>query len=88
MNVAHLRVRLDQAWEVRHGSPDHRTAVGAFLPDLVRDAQSMVRTTNGIERRAARRVLAGVYRLANFYVAYQPAPRQKPSASTATPVTC
>ncbi|HVE95885.1 MAG TPA: hypothetical protein VNA67_02710 [Pseudonocardiaceae bacterium] len=33
-----------------------------------------MRTTKGIERRAARRVLAGVYRLADFSVAYQPAP--------------
>ncbi|MGH3800583.1 MAG: helix-turn-helix domain-containing protein [Pseudonocardiaceae bacterium] len=74
VNVAHLRVRLDQAWVVRHASPDHRTAVGALLPDLIRDAQRAVRTTKGIDRRAARRVLAGVYRLADFYVAYQPAP--------------
>jgi transcriptional regulator with XRE-family HTH domain len=74
VNLGHLRVRLDQAWEVRHSSPDHRTAVGALLPDLIRDAQRAVRTTKDGERRAARRVLAGVYRLADFYVAYQPAP--------------
>jgi hypothetical protein len=74
VTVAHLRVRLDQAWVVRHSSPDHRTAVGALLPDLIRDAQRAVRATKGVERRAARRVLAGVYRLADFYVAYQPAP--------------
>ncbi len=74
VNVAHLQVRLDQAWKVRHSSPDHRTAVGALLPDLIRDAQRAVRTTKGIERRAARRVLAGVYRLTDFSVAYQPAP--------------
>jgi len=74
VNVAHLQVRLDQAWTVRHASPDHRTAVGALLPDLIRDGQRAVRTTKDSERRAARRVLAGVYRLANFYVAFQPAP--------------
>lgn len=73
-NVAYLRVRLTQSWEVRPSSPDHQTAVGALLPDLVRDAQYTARTTKGIERRAARRVLAGVYRLADFSVAYQPAP--------------
>ncbi|MBV9163565.1 MAG: helix-turn-helix domain-containing protein [Pseudonocardiales bacterium] len=74
VNVAHLQMRLDQAWDVRHSSPAHRTAVGALLPDLIRDGQRAVRTTKGSERRTARRVLAGVYRLADFYVAYQPAP--------------
>ncbi|MDQ3152546.1 MAG: helix-turn-helix domain-containing protein [Actinomycetota bacterium] len=74
VSVAHLRVRLDQAWQVRHSSPDHRTAVGALLPGLIRDAQGAVRSTMGTARRAARRVLAGVYRLTDFYVAYQPAP--------------
>ncbi len=74
VSVAHLQVRLDQAWEVRHSTPNHRTAVGALLPDLIRDAQCAVRTTAGTQRRGARLVLAGVYRLADFYVAYQPAP--------------
>lgn len=74
VSVTHLRARLDQAWQVRHSSPDHRTAVGALLPGLIRDAQAAVRSTKGPPRRAARMVLAGVYRLADFYVAYQPAP--------------
>ncbi|HEU0086057.1 MAG TPA: helix-turn-helix transcriptional regulator [Pseudonocardiaceae bacterium] len=74
VSAAHLQARLDQAWQVRHASPDHRTAVGALLPGLICDAQAAVRSTQGEVRRAARRVLAGVYRLANFYVAYQPAP--------------
>lgn len=73
-SVAHLRVRLDQAWRVRHGSPDHRTQVAVLLPDLIRDARAAVRSHTGELRRQARRVLAGVYRLADFYVAYQPAP--------------
>jgi transcriptional regulator with XRE-family HTH domain len=73
-NVEHLALRLDQAWQVRHASPDHRTQLGALLPDLIRDAQHAARTVTGDERRAARRVLAGVYQLADFYVAYQPAP--------------
>jgi transcriptional regulator with XRE-family HTH domain len=74
VNVAYLQMRLDQAWNVRHSSPDHRTAVGALLPDLIRDGQRAVRTMKGGERRSARRVLAGVYLLADFYVSYQPAP--------------
>lgn len=73
-NVAHLRMRLSQAWEVRHASHDHRTQVAALLPDLIRDSQTAVRATTGEQRREARRVFAGVYRLADFYVAYQPAP--------------
>ncbi|MEU5847416.1 helix-turn-helix domain-containing protein [Saccharopolyspora shandongensis] len=74
VNLAHLRERLVAAWDLRHSSPDHRTKVGAILPGLIRDAQRAVRSRWGEERRDARRVLAGVYQLADFYVAYQPAP--------------
>lgn len=73
-SVPHLAHRLDQAWRVRHSSPDHRTQLGILLPDLIRDAQAAVRLLRGDERRDARRVLSGVYQLADFYVAYQPAP--------------
>ncbi|SFB54632.1 Transcriptional regulator, contains XRE-family HTH domain [Amycolatopsis marina] len=73
-DVAHLKSRLEQAWRVRHASPDHRSQLGSFLPSLIRDAQRAVRTLRGEERRDARRVLSGVYQLADFYVAYQPAP--------------
>lgn len=72
--IDHLAVRLDQAWTVRHASSDHRTQLGSLLPGLITDAQRAVRTVPRDERRGARRVLAGVYRLADFYVAYQPAP--------------
>ncbi|MCM6774955.1 helix-turn-helix domain-containing protein [Nocardia sp. CDC159] len=73
VSVPHLAERLRQAWQVRHSSPDHRTQLGALLPGLIRDAQSAARVP-GEHRRAARTVLAGVYQLADFYVAYQPAP--------------
>jgi transcriptional regulator with XRE-family HTH domain len=73
-NVVHLALRLDQAWRVRHASPDHRTQVAALLPDLIRDARVAVWSHTGEQRRQARQVLAGVYRLATFFVAYQPAP--------------
>ncbi|WP_312884454.1 helix-turn-helix domain-containing protein [Nocardia barduliensis] len=69
----HLALRLRQAWHVRHASPDHRTQLGSLLPGLIRDAQNAVRL-RGDDQRAARRVLAGVYQLADFFVAYQPAP--------------
>ncbi|HEU5471695.1 MAG TPA: helix-turn-helix transcriptional regulator [Actinophytocola sp.] len=73
-DVDHLALRLRQAWRIRHASPDHRTQLGALLPGLIGDAQLAVRARPNGERREARRVLAGVYRLADFYVAYQPAP--------------
>ncbi|WP_245671358.1 hypothetical protein [Nocardia amamiensis] len=67
-----LALRLHQAWQVRHSSPDHRTQLGALLPGLIRDAQGAARVP-GDDRRAARRVLSGVYQLTDFFVAYQPA---------------
>lgn len=74
-SLAHLGLRLAQAWTVRHGSPDHRTQLGALLPSLIRDAQRAVRLHHDpIARREARRLLAKVYQLADFYVAYQPVP--------------
>ncbi|GAA5044577.1 hypothetical protein GCM10023318_07520 [Nocardia callitridis] len=72
-SIEHLAVRLQQAWHVRHASPDHRTQLGALLPGLIRDAQGAARAV-GADRRTARKVLAGVYQLTDFYVAYQPAP--------------
>ncbi|MBB5155755.1 helix-turn-helix domain-containing protein [Saccharopolyspora phatthalungensis] len=74
VDLAHLTERLAVAWKVRHSSPDHRTQLGALLPGLIRDAQRAVRVHQGAERRQARRILAGVYQLADFYVAFQPAP--------------
>lgn len=72
-SMQYLAERLRQAWHVRHSSPDHRTQLGSLLPGLIRDAQSAARST-GPDRRTARKLLAGVYQLADFYVAYQPAP--------------
>jgi transcriptional regulator with XRE-family HTH domain len=73
-NVDHIALRLTQAWTVRHSSSDHRTQLGALLPDLIKDAQTAVRTVGVDQQRQARRVLADVYRLADFYVAFLPAP--------------
>jgi hypothetical protein len=44
------------------------------LPDLIRQGQRAVRLRPDGQRREARRILAGVYQLADFYVAFQPAP--------------
>jgi len=69
----HLAERLRQAWHIRHASPDHRTQLGLLLPGLIRDSQGAARVGSQ-DRRTARKLLAGVYQLTDFYVAYQPAP--------------
>ncbi len=73
-SLDHLEVRLAQAWQVRHSSPDHRTRLGQLLPALIRDARNTARTASDDRRRRARRLLSGVYQLADFYVAHLPAP--------------
>ena len=73
-DLRHLEARLAAAWRIRHSSPDHRTQLGTLLPGLIRDAQAAVRLQRDQQRRQARRLLAGVYTLADFYVAYQPDP--------------
>ncbi|MEU7279161.1 helix-turn-helix transcriptional regulator [Streptomyces sp. NPDC045431] len=73
--TAHLRARLSRAWAARHSAPHHREVIGALLPDLIRDAQLAVRQADRAgERRAAQAVLAEVYSLCQFFVAYQPDP--------------
>jgi transcriptional regulator with XRE-family HTH domain len=70
---AHLRARLAHAWAARHSAPNHRDVVGQLLPDLIRDGQLTVRqASTPVERRAAQAMLAEVYSLAQFFLAYQP----------------
>lgn len=71
-DLAHLRARLDTAWRVRHSSPNHRTAIADFLPDLIRDAGVASRLHEGLARREAYAILAQVMGLAQMYLAYQP----------------
>lgn len=72
--VAHLRARLDQAWTARHSSPNHREVLGQLLPALIEDAQLAAhQAEERTERRAAQAVLAEVYALSQFFIAYQPA---------------
>lgn len=71
---AHLRARLARSWAARHSAPDHRTVLGGILPDLLRDAQHLVRATEDAGRREANALLAEAYNLSQFYLAYQPAP--------------
>ncbi|MEU6371242.1 helix-turn-helix transcriptional regulator [Streptomyces sp. NPDC046931] len=71
--AAHLRARLARAWSARHSASNHREVIGALLPGLIGDAQLAVRQAEtGADRRAAQAVLAEVYSLTQFFVAYQP----------------
>lgn len=70
--LGHLEARLDAAWRARHASPDHRTVLGGLLPELIRNAKQAVRGYEGAERRHALSLLARIYNLAQFFVAYQP----------------
>lgn len=69
----HLRARLDAAWRARHASPDHRTTLGAILPDLIRDIQLAATMYRDAPRRRAQALLAEVYGLTQMFLAYQPA---------------
>ncbi|MEV7536417.1 helix-turn-helix domain-containing protein [Streptomyces hydrogenans] len=69
----HLAARLTRAWTARHKSPNHRDILGALLPDLIRDAQLAVRAAETpVDWRAAQAILAEVYSLSQFFLAYQP----------------
>jgi hypothetical protein len=46
--------------------------LGALLPDLIRDAKRAVRTYEDAQRRRALSLLAQIYNLAQFFLAYQP----------------
>ncbi|GAA0373036.1 hypothetical protein GCM10010151_73880 [Actinoallomurus spadix] len=69
----HLRARINAAWRARHAAPDHRTVLGRLLPDLIRDTQRAVQFYESGDRRQAQAMLADVYNLSQFFLAYQPA---------------
>lgn len=68
-----LTARVDQAWQVWHGSYTERGEAAALLPDLLTDARRVVRALDGDDRRRALAELARVYHLAQLYFAHQPA---------------
>ena len=71
--VPHLEARLHAAWKARHAAKNHREAIGRLLPDLIRDAQALVRAADSSnERRRAQALLAQTYSLSQFFIAYQP----------------
>ncbi|RPE40287.1 DNA-binding XRE family transcriptional regulator [Streptomyces sp. Ag109_O5-1] len=71
--IPHLEARLHAAWKARHGAGNHREEIGKLLPDLIRDAQALVRHADSSnDRRHAQALLAEAYSLSQFFVAYQP----------------
>ncbi|MCT2590237.1 helix-turn-helix domain-containing protein [Streptomyces sp. N2-109] len=72
-DAAHLRARLAHAWTARHSAPNHRDVIGRLLPNLILDGQLAVRQADtAADRRAAQSLLAEVYSLSQFFLAYQP----------------
>ncbi|WP_129307637.1 helix-turn-helix transcriptional regulator [Streptomyces sp. L2] len=72
-SVRHLEARLHAAWKARHAAENHREAIGKLLPDLIRDAQVLVRhADSSADRRSAQALLSQTYSLSQFFVAYQP----------------
>ncbi|MFI0983610.1 helix-turn-helix domain-containing protein [Streptomyces sp. NPDC021093] len=74
VDVAALRGRVEQSWRLWHTSGHNRTEVGALLPDLIRDAEQAVRSTDGATRREANVVRSDVYRLVGQATAYVASP--------------
>ncbi|MER5334915.1 helix-turn-helix transcriptional regulator [Micromonospora sp. NPDC002717] len=72
-SLSRIRERLAAAWRARHQSSDHRTVLGALLPDLLRDAQRAALAYEGVEHRQAQALLAEALGLAQMFLAYQPA---------------
>ncbi|MEU1628892.1 helix-turn-helix transcriptional regulator [Streptomyces sp. NPDC020096] len=71
--IAHLHARLTKAWNARHSAPNHRKVIGGLLPELIRDARLAVRQADATaDRRTAQGILAEVYGLSQFFIAYQP----------------
>ncbi|MFE6686725.1 helix-turn-helix domain-containing protein [Streptomyces sp. NPDC057743] len=71
--IGHLRGRLARAWQARHSAPNHREVIGALLPELIRDAQlAVLQADSARQRREAQGLLAEVYGLSQFFLAYQP----------------
>ncbi|GGT53341.1 helix-turn-helix domain-containing protein [Streptomyces purpureus] len=70
VDVAELQGRIDQTWSLWHASPQNRSEVARLLPTLIRHAEAVARTAEGVERRAAQVALSDVYRLTGQATAY------------------
>ncbi|GAA0513719.1 helix-turn-helix transcriptional regulator [Saccharopolyspora thermophila] len=69
-NVAALKQSTDYAWNLWHNSPTPRSAAGALLPGIIRDARRAARTLDGKPRRSAYATLTSAYALAHQVLAW------------------
>nr|CTQ92939.1 Putative transcriptional regulator [Kibdelosporangium sp. MJ126-NF4]CTQ95568.1 Putative transcriptional regulator [Kibdelosporangium sp. MJ126-NF4] len=67
----HVRMSVDAAWRTYQAGGNYRSAVGAVLPDLIRNAKAATRAVDEVARREALAVEASVYQLAQAYLSYQ-----------------
>ncbi|MEV1241619.1 helix-turn-helix domain-containing protein [Nonomuraea sp. NPDC050022] len=72
--VAALRQRTADAWQLWHTSRTHRTDVGRVLPSLIRDVRASTRQTSGQERRDAHAVLADLWALVQHVIVWASEP--------------
>ncbi|MFJ3900184.1 helix-turn-helix domain-containing protein [Streptomyces sp. NPDC090025] len=72
--AAVLAARVRQAWQLWHGTGDHRSRIASLLPDLLADAQHSVRALDGADRRHALVAQAQAYHLTQLFLSFQPAP--------------
>lgn len=69
-----LLARVRQAWQLWHGSGDHRSRIATIAPTLLADLQHAARALDGTDRRRALIGLAETYHLIQLYLSFQPAP--------------
>lgn len=67
---AALLDRTADAWALWHSSATPRKAVGAVLPQIIRDARRAARVLDGAERREAHIALSAAYALAEQVLAW------------------
>lgn len=72
--VAALRQRTADAWQVWHTSRSHRTDVGRVLPSLIRDVRASARQAQGEERRNVHAVLADLWALVQHVIVWASEP--------------
>lgn len=74
VDVPGLCARVEQAWQLWHGTRQHRSAVASVLPSLLHDTRTAVRRVDGQQRRDVLVAQAQTYHLAQLYLSFQPAP--------------
>jgi len=74
IDLDNLETRVFGAWSTWHHSPTPRADVGRVLPALITDCRTAVRSTEGNDRRRARRLVSLVYALCEQALAWSAEP--------------